>query len=355
MRCLMPVDLQAKPVTSNIDRSIVHAVKLTSSEIANLWTQYMHDSMAVCWITHSLNTVQDPHVRAILASALSLSESHIRSITDFFEQEDFPVPQGFTQADIINADAPPLFSDTFMLNYFYVMTLVGLTGYAGMVSTSARADQREYFVACSTETMELYNQIVDTMLAKGIFFRTPNIYPQQGTEFVRKQSYLAGWFGKRRPLNAIEMSGVYCNMAKLVVTIVLEHGFSQVVQSPEVRKYMQRGTKICEKQFEELSVLLSEDNLPSPHKWQAEIANSAIPPFSDKMMLYHVVGLLSASAGFYGAGLSVAQRRDLAVKSAELIAEMGAYAEDGVNLLIEHGWMEQPPGAVDREALANQK
>jgi hypothetical protein len=332
-----------------------HSPKLTSSEVANLWTQFMNDSMAVCWTTHALKHAEDQDVRGILTFAQKLSLSHIRSITNFLTQDGFPLPQGFTDADILNADAPPLFTDVFMLNYFYVMTLIGLTSYAAALSTSVRTDQRDYFVQCQNETMQLYNRIVDAMLQKGIFFRTPNINPPEGINFVKKQGYLTGWFGKRRPLNAIEMSGIYYNMAKLVVKIVLELGFSQVVQSEDVRKYMQRGVKLCEKQFKDLSTMLSEDNLPSPHKWQAEITNATLPAFSDKLMMYHVVALISASAGFYGAGLSVAQRRDLAVKYAELIAEMGVFAEDGVNTLIDHGWMEQPPGAVDREALANQK
>jgi hypothetical protein len=355
MRPLMSIDMQTIVRAVTPERPQEHSPKLTSSEVANLWTQYLNDSMAVCWTTHALKHAQDQDVRGILAFALELSTSHLRSIQEFFQQDGIPIPQGFTEADILNMDAPPLFTDVFMLHYFHAMTLIGLTGYAGALSTSVRADQREYFVQCQNEAMQLYNRIVDAMLQKGIFFRTPNIHPPEQVGFVKKQGYLTGWFGKRRPLNAIEMSGIYYNMAKLVVKIVLELGFSQVVQSDDVRKYMQRGAKLCEKQFQDLSTLLSDDNLPSPHKWQAEITNATVPAFSDKIMLYHVVALISASAGFYGAGLSVAQRRDLGVKYAELIAEMGVFAEDGVNMLIEHGWMEQPPGAIDREALANQK
>ncbi len=351
----MSIDMHTPVRDLTPEHSKEHFPKLASSEIANLWTQYMNDSMAVCWITHALKHAQDQDVRGILAFALELSTAHIRSITDFFRQDGFPLPQGFTEADILNPDAPPLFTDIFMLNYFYVMTLIGLTSYAGALSTSVRSDQRAYFVQCQNETMQLYNRIVDTMLQKGIYFRTPNITPPTGVDFVEKQSYLTGWFGKRRPFNAIEMSGVYYNMAKLVVKIVLEIGFSQVVQSEDLRKYLQRGAKLCEKQFQDLSSMLSDDNLPSPRKLQSEITNATEPALSDKLMMYHIVTLISASAGFYGAGLSVAQRRDMAVKYAEFIAEMGVFAEDGINLLIERGWLEQPPGAVDREALANQK
>jgi hypothetical protein len=38
-----------------------------------------------------------------------------------------------------------------------------------------------------------------------------------------------------------------------------------------------------------------------------------------------------------------------------IIAEIGLYAEDGAQLLIKNGWLEQPPLAADRETLANDK
>jgi len=34
------------------------------------------------------------------------------------------------------------------------------------------------------------------------------------------------------------------------------------------------------------------------------------------------------------------------------MAEIGAYAEDGANIMIDNGWLEQPPGAADRDLLA---
>ena len=46
------------------------------------------------------------------------------------------------------------------------------------------------------------------------------------------------------------------------------------------------------------------------------------------------------------------QRRDLALKYTILMADIGRYAEDGAQLLIKHGWLEQPPLASDRNELA---
>jgi hypothetical protein len=146
--------------------NINHNVELTSAEIANLWTQYMNDSLSICILTHSIDKARDEEIKDILEFALSLAESHIEKLTAFFNQENFPIPKGFTKEEDLNINAPPLFTDTFMLVYMHVMTLLGLTGYAGAVATSARSDQISYFVQCNKETMELYGRIANIMLLR---------------------------------------------------------------------------------------------------------------------------------------------------------------------------------------------
>jgi spore coat protein CotF len=328
-----------------------HTIRLTTGEIANLWTQYINDTMAICVLTHSIETTQDPQIKDILQFALQLAESHIGKITAFFNEENFPIPIGFTKADV-NLGAPALFTDKFMLAYMLIMGIHGLTGYAGAVSTSVRADQRAYFMQCSIETMELHDKIVELMLEKGIYSKPPRINTPKQVDFVNEQSYLTGWFGKKRPLNAMEISGISYNMQKTVAKAVLEIAFAQTCQSKELRQYFQRGKQICKREFETLSSILTKDDLTSPASWISELTDSTIPPFSDKLMLSHIVILISAGVGYFGAGLSVSQRRDLALQYTILMADIGRYAEDGAQLLIKNGWLEQPPLASDRNELA---
>jgi len=330
----------------------IHNVPLTTGEISSLWTQYISDSMAICVLSHAIATTQDKEVKEVLEFALRLSKVHIEKIHYFFNQENFPVPKGFTKEDV-NLNAPALFTDTFMLVYMLIMTIHGLTGYAGAVSISVRADQRKFFNECNNEAMELHHQIVELMLTKGIYSKPPRIYTPKQVEFVHNQSYLTGWFGDKRPLNAIEISGISYNMQKTVAKVVLEIAFGQVCQSKKLKKYFQRGKEICKKQFDALSALLSQEDLTSPQSWVSEITDSTIPPYSDKLMLSHIVILISAGVGYLGAALSVSQRRDLALKYALLMADIGRYAEDGAELLIENGWLEQPPLAEDRRKLSN--
>ncbi|MFC4322940.1 DUF3231 family protein [Litchfieldia salsa] len=324
-----------------------HNVKLTSSEIGNLWSQYINDSMSLCILSHYLKHVQDNEIRSILEFADQLSKTHVNKIKTFLKEDEYPIPVGFTKDDV-NLDAPPIFTDTFMLIYIRIMTVHGLTGYAGALATSIRSDQIDYFSQCISETTELYRRIMDVLIKKGIESRPPNINPPSEIDFVQKQSFLTGWFGERRPLNAIEVSGIFFNMKKNVVKIVLEIGFAQVAKSKEISEYIRRGEKICDKHYSIFESMLSENNLPSPQKHGDEVTSSKISPFSDKLMLFHIVTLISTASGYYGAAFSLSQRRDLALKYPLLIAEIVKYAEDGVNILIDRGWLEQPPTFDDR-------
>lgn len=50
--------------------------------------------------------------------------------------------------------------------------------------------------------------------------------------------------------------------------------------------------------------------------------------------------------------IAASQRSDLGVMYSRLMTEVLKYGEDGVNILIDEGWLEQPPLAPDRDALS---
>ncbi|WP_226665324.1 DUF3231 family protein [Metabacillus litoralis] len=331
--------------------NIKHNVRLTGPEISALWTQYLNDSMAICVLTYALESCKDKDIYAVIEFALSLSKTHINKITEALKGENYPSPKGFTMEDV-NLNAPPLFSETFWMQYLYVMTLHGMNGYSLSVGTSVRGDQREYFMKCNKEAMELYDKLVEVMLDKGIFSRSPFINAPHEQDVIDKQSYLTGWFGKRRPLNGIEMGHLYYNMQKTIVKIDLEIAFAQVTTSKELREYFQKGAKICKKHISTFNSILTENDLPSPRNWTSEISNTTIAPFSNKLMLFHVASLIAVSVGYYGTALSVSQRRDIIAQYLRLMGEIGIYAEDGINLMIKNSWLEQPPSSDNRDTLA---
>ncbi|MFE8700112.1 DUF3231 family protein [Cytobacillus sp. FJAT-54145] len=334
--------------------NVSHNVRLTAPELSALWTQYMNDTMSICFLTHAVGTTKDKEVSTILNHAINLSEGHVTKIEEFLKQEMYPLPKGFTKEDV-NLNAPPLFSETFLLQYLYVMTIHGLNAYSLSLGSSVRIDQREFYIQCNRETTDLYNRILDIMLHKGIFSRPPFINTPHDRDTIDKQNYLTGWFGKRRPLNGIEIGNIYYNIQKTVVKAVLETAFSQVSQSKEIRDYFIRGSRICNKHVEIFNSILTEEQLPVPRNWTSEVTNSTVSPYSDKLMLFHIVTLVAVTVGYYGTALSVCQRRDLFMQYMRLMTEIGLYAEDGTNILINKGWLEQPPTADDRIAIAKKK
>ncbi|MEQ6377070.1 DUF3231 family protein [Bacillaceae bacterium S4-13-56] len=140
-------------------------------------------------------------------------------------------------------------------------------------------------------------------------------------------------------------------MQKIIVKVILELGFSQTAHSREIRNYFQRGMKLCEKHLGEMGKKLAQAHLPTPKSYQGEVTHSTEAPFSDKLMLFHLVSIVEVAAGYYGAALSATQRKDLVLMYSKMIAEIALYAEDGINLLIKNGWLEEPPTAADRQAL----
>lgn len=330
-------------------------IRLTAPEIASLWTQYIFDSMSICFITYALEHIEDHDIKLLYETALGTSKKHVQEIIEIMTNENYPIPHGFTEKEDVNINAPRLFLDSLYLNYLYVMTLQGITGYSLSVSTSIRSDLRQYYITCMTETMQLYDKTINEMLSKGLYIRPPVISPPDSSEFVKHKSYLTGWFGDRRPLNVMEIGDISFNMVKMHLHASLKLGFTQVAQSKEVRQYISRGLGIANKQIKIFETVFEEGNLVKPISWQSMVTNSTSPTFSDKFMMYQIQLSTQLSISYYGAALSVNSRRDLGVHYIRLILELLRFAEDGANLMIKNGWLEQPPTASDRDSLAKDK
>jgi hypothetical protein len=331
-----------------------HHPPLSSSEIANLWGSYMNDSMSVCVIKYFLHIVQDVEVKSVLEYALSLSEKHINQVIEFFQAEQIPIPIGFSEADV-NIAAPRLFSDYFLLTYITQMSAIGLNSYSVALANSARMDVRIMYTHCLETSAELFNRGVNLQEAMGLLVRAPYIpIPEQVdmVDMVDKQNFLTGWLGDRRPLAVTEISFIFFNMTRNVLGNSLLTGFSQVAASREIREYMRRGAAISSKHIEVFGSILTESALPSPMTWDSQPTRSQISPFSDKLMMFHAAMLAGAGVGFYGTSLSVNPRHDLGAHYTQLMAEVGQYANDGANIMINNQWLEQPPLAADRKALS---
>jgi hypothetical protein len=325
--------------------------KLNSAEQGKLWAAYLGNTMAMCVLNFMLHHVEDQEIKGVVEQGLSLTVQFTKEIKLVFIQEDFPIPQGFTKDDV-NVEAPRLFLDEFYLHYLKYTSKAGISLYGIAVPLMVRPDIRNFFTQCVESTMKLINRVNEILAAKGFLASPPfTPYPSK-VDFIKRQSYLNGFFGDVRPLHALEIAHLYDNIENNTTSKAVLIGFSQVAQLEQAKSYFLRGKHIAAKQYDILSEMLQKEDLPSPTLLDALVTTSTFSPFSDKLMLFHKLDMFSMRIRTYGNALSLCARHDLAEKYGRMLLEIGNFVEDGANILIDHGWMEHPPEAADREAIA---
>lgn len=332
----------------------LHKPKLTSAEIAALWTQYLNETAGLCFHKHMLEHLEDVDIRGIFEFAISLGTQHLEKIKEFHVSEGFPVPIGFTNDDM-NPNTPRLFSDVLCLHYINIMSIHGCHGYSGAVTTCSRQDVRDYFTSCNTSAVELCNRTKSILLEKGLYFRPPAVLPPEKPDFVKNDNFLAGWFGEKRPLSCIEITDIYFNMKKSILTKTLTVAFSQVATSKKVRDFFLKAMNTKNSHVQMFLDLLNNENLPAAPMLDAELTDSTTSPFSENLMMFQVGFLFSTAMVYYGTGWASSPRRDLTPKYMLAISGDLKIGNDWLDLMIDNGWLEQPPLAEDRKELAMMK
>jgi hypothetical protein len=53
--------------------------------------------------------------------------------------------------------------------------------------------------------------------------------------------------------------------------------------------------------------------------------------------------------------MSTSLRHDVSASYVKTLADIMSYGEDGINLMIENGWMEEPPRHIDQREIEHLK
>ncbi|MCH6264818.1 DUF3231 family protein [Neobacillus citreus] len=327
-------------------------VGLTSAEITSLWASYINDSAISCKFKFFLSKVEDEEIRPLLKKAFDIAQGNLNTLTEIFKKEKYPIPYGFKLDEDVDISAPRLYSDSYALNYLHQSAQIALQGYSMNLSLSVRGDVYSHFNECISQLTPFLREVKELLLSKGLYIRSPHLPIPDDIDFVKKKSFLKGFFGEKRRLTGTEITNLFTNIQRNAFGVATLLGFSQVAQSKEVTEYLVRGKDIAKKHCEILGSLLSEDDLPVPMTWNTEVTESTAFTFSDKLMMFYTTSLIALSIGFYGTSMAVSPRKDIGLQYVRLSAEIAEYAKDGANILIENGWLEQPPMAADRDELA---
>jgi hypothetical protein len=332
---------------------VVHSIRLTSAEIGGLWGTFIQESMSVCLLKYFLYHNQDEEIKPLLQKALEISEGHVHRITEIFNDEKIPIPDKFTENDI-DLTAPPLFYDTFGLSFLYMTSRLGMINTSFLTSNIARKDVLDFFVSMVKQATDLYQSSTELMLSKGIYDRPPMIpYPKQ-VEYVEKNSFLNGMV-KKRPLNSVELTEIFFNTERNYFSILLCTALLQVVKDKEIKNFIKAGKEISEKQIRVFNEILIKEQFLGNISVTMEVTDSTILPFSNKLVVSLFTALNAVDITLLGHALSVSTRTDLAAEYQKFITEILLYSVKGFNLMVDRGWLQQPPMAPNRKELENMK
>ncbi|MCM2534559.1 DUF3231 family protein [Neobacillus pocheonensis] len=329
-------------------------VRLTSSEIAVVWSSYLNNSFSICVMQYFLANVNDSEVKLILEFALNIAQKNFNMSKEILKKDNQTIPVGFTNQDVC-PDAPRLYSDAFYLYYIKNMSKVGLSVYGVALATSAHSDVRNFLSQAIQTSTELYNKTASVLLSKGLFVRPPYVTTPDSVDFIDKKSYLGGFLNlNKRPLNVIEITHIEANSEANSLGMALLAGFAQVAKSKKVREYCTEGKEIAKKHVQVFTTILTDDDLPSPMPWDLEVSDSTVTPFSDKLIMFHLSLIIASSISNYATAAAASLRTDISSSYVRLTAEIAQFSKSCIDLMIKNEWIEQPPQIPNHKNLAKE-
>ena len=330
---------------SNLD-----SISLTSSELGYLWTGFSINELSRWFLIIFHEQAKDDDVKNIYANALEIADKLLVGREKLLSKEGYPLPIGFSETDI-KKNAPTLFTDRFLLTYMLIGSQLGLEFHTRALGFSTREDVRNYLSECLEDAVQLNGKVIDLMLNKGIYWRTPSLPAPKSNEKIQKSSYLDGWLGDTRPMNSMEIANLYVVIELLIMIETICIGFAQMSEEKNMTELFLSGGTLAKNQYHSLYELLTKDGLPIPPSYTSEMTDSNTRVFSDRIMVSHLAGLIGSLISQYGFALGSVMKHDLLATYTSLISKAGAFAEKLTRILIDKEWLEKVPGAISRKDI----
>jgi len=159
------------------------------------------------------------------------------------------------------------------------------------------------------------------------------------------------FFGEKRGMLLGEITQIFGITFSNIVGRAIATGFGQVSIDKKMAKYFFEGVELTTKTIKELTQIFLNEDIPVPSSSDYFVTDSTVAPFSEKLMLTHMLVLSSAGVASLGMALSENLRVDLETKYLTYISENMKFSKKGANILIDREWLEQPPTVLKHKDL----
>ncbi|KAF0821551.1 DUF3231 family protein [Cytobacillus firmus] len=325
---------------------------ITSNELATLWMTYQQKTMLFRMLDYFIEKAEEEEAKKIMADLRGEVQAVIQKIAQKLKEEGAAVPVGFTEQDV-TPDTPALFANGFDIMFVRLMKSISMGLHTLHLSMSYREDIILLYRDLTAMTQEYSRRCTQYLLGKGLLIRAPFVTMPEKVEFVKDTNYLKGTnlLGSKRTINTVELSQLYFTIEANVTGMQMITGFAQCAQEKEVRKYFSEGVELAKGIISEFTDMLLEDGIQTPIGPGGQATRSTAAPFSDKLMMYCISLFCSFSIGKNAIGTAFSLRNDIPAKAAIFTKDIFEYAHRGAKIMIQNGWMEEPPQMEERRNL----
>src|SRR5699024_10958647 len=148
---------------------------------------------------------------------------------------------------------------------------------------------------------------------------------------------------------------LYLNTMTNAIGIKLCLTFAQTSPVNKVQDFLIREKEIFKKHNKIFMNTLSNKDIQTAQLTDVAISYATSKTFTDKLIMFLMSQLMASGLGNYATAGAASQRSDLMVNYQRLSLEVSKLAKSGADIMIDHNWLEQPPGTKDRQKLAKNK
>ena len=327
---------------------------ISSSEVGTLWLTYQEKTLIMRILEYFMKKADDDEARNILGGLWQELNYYVIEIEKIFKKQGIVIPIGFNKEDV-NLEAPKLYDNGFDVMIVRILKEVSMGMYTINMNMAYNDDVIRIYEGLTTVTHKIYKLATQNLLKKGILALPPKVTMPRTTEFIKSKKYMSGFnpFNSKRALNDIELGFLHHGIEANNIGMQLITGFAQCAQNKEVRKYLEKGKDLAKKQIKIFQEILLDNDIQFSATSGSTVTTSTVAPFSDKLMMHCVTFLNGFCMVGNSFGTFFTLRNDIALKITLLAKDIYFYGQEGIEIMIKHGWFEEPPQTEDRNQLIN--
>lgn len=324
---------------------------ITSSELGSLWLTFQEKTMYLRILEYFIEKADEEKSKEIMTNLHQEFSTYVEKITNILRKEGAVIPLGYTEEDV-NKEVPKLYDNGFDIMFVRLLNEISMGLHSLNITMVFREDIVMLFKDLTATSQKYYNLCTQYLLEKGLLVKSPYVSMPKSVQFAKDTSYLGGLsinpFNEKRTLNTVEVAHLHHAIESNVLGFQLMTGFAQCVKDEVVKNYFNEGVKLATNIVKELSDTLLQSGIQTPQTAGGNVTHSKLAPFSEKLMMYCTSLLCSFSMGSGSLGTAFSLRNDLPAKMSIFLKDIFQYAHKGAKIMIEKGWLEEPPQMSER-------